>query len=113
MGVGDVVGTDIGMAGMIEEEDVDADEYTGSVVGNTGDTEDVIVVVGEDLIVVFEEDTVVTVEVDAVVAVEGVADTERDVWGVTDLLHDCLLLYIDFEYSITWGVMWIVAIPLS
>ena len=39
------MGTDIGMAGMIEEEDVDADEYTGSVVGNTGDTEDVIVVV--------------------------------------------------------------------
>ena len=101
-------------------KDVDADEYAGSVVGNTEDTEDVIVAVGEDVIVVVEEDAVVAVEVDAVVAVEvripmaeGVADAERDVGGVTDLLHDCLLLCIDFEYAITWGVIWIVAIPLS
>ena len=83
------------------DKDVDTDKYDGSMVGNTGDAEDVIVVVGEDVIVVFEEDTVVTVEVDTVVAVEGVADTEGDVWGVADLLHDCLFLYIDFEYSIT------------
>ena len=109
MGVGDVVGADVGMAGMIEAEDVDvdADECTGSVLGNTGDTEDEIVAVGEDVIEVVEEDTVVAaVELDAVVAVEvripmaeGVADEERDVGGVTDLLHDCLLLCIDFEYA--------------
>ena len=99
---------------------MDADECAGSVLGNTGDTEDEIVAVGEDVIVVVEEDAVVAVELDAVVAVEvripmaeGVADAERDVGGVTDLLHDCLLLFKDFEYAITWGVIWIVAIPLS
>ena len=98
----------------------DVDEYARSVVGNVCDTEDVIeavsgdrllaveeneeVVVGVDVIEAVRGDKLLVVEENEVVAVgvgipagEGIADVERDVGGDRGLLHDCLLLCIDFE----------------
>ena len=66
------------------------------MVGNVWDTEDVTVAVGEDELVAVEEDVLVAVGVRFPVCT-GMADVERDVGGDRGLLHDCLLLCIDFE----------------